>query len=203
MIAESMKNIAITSFASAFVSKYTQRRVKRVSKPCRPALRKHQDFKLAAWPREFPQRRIILCPLAEAFDDRRIVARVRDAESRENLSEEGAVIRIKRVYDRPQRDDGTRFLVERLWPRGVKKDALRMDAWLKEAAPSGELRRWFAHDPVKWPEFRRRYFAELAHRPEAWKAIREAARRGNVTLLYSARDETHNNALALKAYLSK
>ena len=113
------------------------------------------------------------------------------------------MIRIKRVYDSPQRDDGARFLVERLWRRGVKKSELPMDAWLKEAAPSGELRRWFGHDPAKWAQFRRRYFAELKHRPEAWQPIREAARHGNVTLLYSARDERHNNALALKTYLGK
>ncbi len=113
------------------------------------------------------------------------------------------MIRIKRVYDPPQREDGARFLVERLWPRGIKKAELPMDAWLKEVAPSNELRQWFGHDPAKWPQFRRRYFAELAHRPEAWKPIREAARHGNVTLLYSARDEKHNNARALKTYLRK
>ena len=78
-----------------------------------------------------------------------------------------------------------------------------MDAWLKDAAPSGPLRQWFRHDPARWPQFRRRYFAELARRPEAWKPIRDAARRGNVTLLYSARDEEHNNALALADYLRK
>jgi uncharacterized protein YeaO (DUF488 family) len=113
------------------------------------------------------------------------------------------MIRIKRVYESPDREDGARFLVERLWPRGLKKASLQMDAWLKEAAPSGELRKWFAHDPAKWPAFRRRYFAELASRPEVWKPIRAAARRGNVTLLYSARDEKHNNALALKSFLSR
>jgi uncharacterized protein YeaO (DUF488 family) len=113
------------------------------------------------------------------------------------------MVRIKRVYDPPEPEDGARFLVERLWPRGVKKERLRADGWLKEAAPSGELRRWFGHDPAKWPEFRRRYFAELARHADAWKPIRQAARRGNVTLLYSAHDEKHNSALALKAYLRK
>jgi uncharacterized protein YeaO (DUF488 family) len=113
------------------------------------------------------------------------------------------MIRIKRVYDPPGQEDGARFLVDRLWPRGVKKTDLRMDGWLKEVAPSGELRQWFGHDPAKWAQFRRRYFAELDHRPEAWKPIREAARHGNVTLLYSARDAEHNNALALKTYLRK
>jgi uncharacterized protein YeaO (DUF488 family) len=113
------------------------------------------------------------------------------------------MIRIKRVYDPPGRGDGARFLVERLWPRGVKKAELDMDAWLKEAAPSTALRQWFGHEPAKWPQFRRRYFTELARRPEAWQAIRGAARRGNVTLLYSARDEKHNNALALRDYVMK
>ena len=113
------------------------------------------------------------------------------------------MIRIKRVYDPPERGDGARLLVDRLWPRGIKKTDLCMDAWLKDVAPSVPLRRWFGHDPARWPQFRRRYFAELALRPEAWKPIREAARRGNVTLLYSARDEKHNNALALMDYLRK
>jgi uncharacterized protein YeaO (DUF488 family) len=113
------------------------------------------------------------------------------------------MIRVKRVYDPPEAEDGTRFLVERLWPRGMKKQSLHMDAWLKDVAPSSELRRWFAHDPDKWAEFRRRYYAELAGHPEAWKPIRQAARHGNVTLLYSARDQQHNNAQALKTYLGK
>ena len=113
------------------------------------------------------------------------------------------MIRIKRVYDPPEPEDGVRFLVERLWPRGMKKADLRMDAWLKDVAPSDQLRRWFGHEPARWSEFRRRYVAELARQPEAWKPIRAAARRGNVTLLYSARDEKHNGALALKSYLAK
>ncbi|MCE5269559.1 MAG: DUF488 domain-containing protein [Planctomycetaceae bacterium] len=113
------------------------------------------------------------------------------------------MIRIKRVYDPPSREDGARFLVERLWPRGLKKTDVPMDDWLKDVAPSGELRRWFGHDPSKWSEFRRRYFAELADRREACKPIREAAKQSDVTLLYSARDEEHNNALALKEYLTR
>ncbi len=113
------------------------------------------------------------------------------------------MIAIKRVYDRPEPSDGTRFLVERLWPRGVKKDTLRLDGWLKEVAPSDALRRWFGHDPAKWQEFQRRYCAELASNPEAWQPILEAAQRGNVTLLYSARDAEHNNALALKDCVEK
>ena len=113
------------------------------------------------------------------------------------------MITIKRVYDRPEPSDGTRFLVERLWPRGVKKDTLRLDGWLKEVAPSDALRRWFGHDPAKWQEFQRRYGAELESKAEAWQPILKAARRGNVTLLYSAQDTEHNNAVALKAYLEK
>ena len=111
------------------------------------------------------------------------------------------MIQIKRVYETPAPEDGTRFLVERLWPRGIKKEALHPDGWLKETAPSAELRRWFSHDPAKWDEFRRRYFAELEGKPQALQPIREAARDGDVTLLYSARDTEHNNARALKAYL--
>lgn len=107
----------------------------------------------------------------------------------------------KRVYEPPAHGDGARFLVERLWPRGLKKEALHAQAWLKEVAPSAALRRWFAHDPAKWEEFERRYFAELAERPDALEPLVEAARRGRVTLLFSARDETHNNAVALRAYL--
>ncbi len=110
-------------------------------------------------------------------------------------------IQVKRVYDPPQADDGARFLVERLWPRGMKKTELTMDGWLKEVAPSTELRQWFGHDPLRWSEFRRRYYAELSQRPEAWEPIVAAARRGNVTLLYSARDEEHNAAVALRDYL--
>ena len=112
------------------------------------------------------------------------------------------MIKTKRVYEPTEPDDGSRFLVERLWPRGIKKEDLQMDAWLKELAPSDRLRRWFGHDPAKWQEFRRRYFAELKTK-DVSKQIRSAARQGNVTLLYSARDKEHNNALALKSYLEK
>ncbi len=113
------------------------------------------------------------------------------------------MINIKRVYERPDPDDGTRLLVERLWPRGMKKESLHMDGWLKDVAPSDTLRRWFSHDPEKWPEFQQRYFGELDKNPVAIRPIIEAARRGNVTLLYSAHDLEHNNAVALKEYLSK
>jgi len=110
-------------------------------------------------------------------------------------------IRVKRVYELARREDGRRFLVDRLWPRGIKRERLSLDAWVKEVAPSDTLRRWFAHDPYRWDEFRRRYAAELDRRPEAWGPILEAARKGTVTLVYSARDSRHNNGVALKGYL--
>lgn len=113
------------------------------------------------------------------------------------------MITLKRAYDSVSRTDGTRFLVERLWPRGVAKAKLRVDAWLKEVGPSTELRKWFGHDPEKWDEFRRRYFRELASRPEAWQPIVAAAGRGTVTLVYSSHDTQHNNAVALQEYLRK
>lgn len=111
------------------------------------------------------------------------------------------MICVERVYDRSAGKGGARFLVERLWPRGIKKESLQMDGWLKEVAPSDALRRWFGHDPKRWREFRRRYFAELDEKPEAWRPLLERSRHENVTLLYSARDTEHNNALALKEYL--
>jgi uncharacterized protein YeaO (DUF488 family) len=111
------------------------------------------------------------------------------------------MIHLKRVYEPESASDGHRFLVERLWPRGIKKTNLKMDAWLKDVAPSTELRRWFAHDPQKWEEFRRRYFAELRAKPEAIEPLVKAARQGRVILLYSAHDPDHNNAVALKEYV--
>src|SRR5512140_1535311 len=113
------------------------------------------------------------------------------------------MLKTKRVYEAAQTSDGTRFLVERLWPRGIKKDDVKMKAWLKDVAPSPELRKWFAHDPDKWSDFQKRYRAELKANPEAWKPIVAAARRGTVTLLYSARDTEHNSALVLKSFLDK
>lgn len=111
------------------------------------------------------------------------------------------MILLKRVYDEPANGDGTRFLVERLWPRGIKKTDLKVESWQKEAGPSTELRKWFSHDPAKWHEFHKKYFAELDTRPEAWEPILKAARHGVVTLLYSSHDTEHNNAVALKDYL--
>lgn len=113
------------------------------------------------------------------------------------------MITIKRAYEPPGANDGKRFLVERLWPRGVKKEDLDLDAWLKDVSPSPELRKWFSHDPSKWTEFKRRYRAELDANPDAWKPILDAARRGRVTLVYAARDEEHNSALLLKEYLDR
>ncbi|BBA34052.1 uncharacterized protein sS8_2100 [Methylocaldum marinum] len=112
------------------------------------------------------------------------------------------MVYVKRVYETADPGDGERFLVERLWPRGIAKKELVMTAWIKEAAPSSELRRWFGHDPARWDEFRRRYFAELDRRPQVLQPILEAARRGSITLLYSARDTEHNSAVALAEYLS-
>lgn len=111
------------------------------------------------------------------------------------------MIALKRVYEAASPDDGRRILVERLWPRGVRKAALRLDEWAKDVAPSDALRRWFAHDPAKWTEFRRRYFAELDKYPGAWEAILRGARRGRITLLYSSHETKYNNAVAFKDYL--
>jgi uncharacterized protein YeaO (DUF488 family) len=113
------------------------------------------------------------------------------------------MLKLKRVYDPASRDDGRRLLVERLWPRGVRKDSLPLDSWLKDVAPSPKLRQWFAHDPSRWEAFRKRYEAELAKNPGAWEPILQAARQGTVTLVYSSRDAEHNNAVALRDYLAR
>ena len=113
------------------------------------------------------------------------------------------MIQLKRVYDPPAKTDGVRILVERLWPRGIRKSDLVMDSWVKDAGPSTELRQWFSHDPAKWDEFKKKYFVELNTRPDSWKPIIEAAGRHTVTLLYSSRDTEHNNAVALKQYLER
>ena len=111
------------------------------------------------------------------------------------------MIKLKRVYESASPDDGVRILVERLWPRGIKKEALKLDTWLKDVAPSDGLRRWFGHEPKKWNGFRDRYFAELDANPQTWESVAKAARRGRVTLIYSSRDIEHNNAVALMDYL--
>lgn len=113
------------------------------------------------------------------------------------------MICIKRVYEPAEPKDGTRILVDRLWPRGIGKKAVRLDSWYKDVAPSSELRKWFNHDPATWDEFRRRYFAELDNNPAAWTSLAELVRSGDVMLLYSAKDEGHNNAEGLRDYLER
>ncbi|MBX6393568.1 MAG: DUF488 family protein [Burkholderiales bacterium] len=112
------------------------------------------------------------------------------------------MLKLKRIYDAPSDEDGFRVLVDRLWPRGLSKEEVRVNLWLKEVAPSDALRKWFGHEPEKWPEFERRYHAELAQHEEALEALRQRLRRRQtVTLLYAAKDETRNNAVALASYL--
>lgn len=113
------------------------------------------------------------------------------------------MIQIKRAYEEASKSDGRRFLVERLWPRGMKKEALKMDAWLREVSPSPELRKWYGHEPAKWAEFQRRYRRELDANPEQWESLAAAAQKGTVTLLYSAHDTERNSALVLKQYLEE
>jgi len=113
------------------------------------------------------------------------------------------MLKIKRVYDDPKRDDGIRFLVERLWPRGIKKEALKMKAWLKDVSPSPDLRKWYSHDTSKWNEFQKKYRKELQKNPESWQPILDSAKKGNVTLLYGAKDVEHNSALVLKEFLEE
>ncbi len=113
------------------------------------------------------------------------------------------MIRIKRTYEPVARADGQRILVERLWPRGMKKESLHADAWLKEVAPSTQLRQWFGHKVERWEEFRRRYQRELNANPDAWEPVLEASKRGTVTLLYSAHDVDHNGAVVLREYLTE
>lgn len=110
--------------------------------------------------------------------------------------------RVKRVYDDPGPSDGARLLVDRIWPRGVSRERAALDAWFRELAPSTELRRWFGHDPSRWREFKRRYTSELDGRHELVAEILELARDRQVTLLYSARDLEHNQAVALAEYLN-
>lgn len=112
-------------------------------------------------------------------------------------------IHLKRVYEEPSSQDGLRVLVDRLWPRGLKKDAAKVDQWLKDLAPSDALRKWFGHEPAKWAEFRKRYFAELGGKADELAELRKLARKGAVMLLYGAKDEEHNNAVALQEYLRK
>lgn len=114
------------------------------------------------------------------------------------------MIKVKRIYEspKPQPGDGKRVLVDRLWPRGLRKDEVVVDEWMKELAPSTSLRKWFAHDPAKWQEFKKRYGQELREKAEFLEKIRTEAKHGNVTILYSAKDSEHNNGVALKELLS-
>jgi uncharacterized protein YeaO (DUF488 family) len=110
-------------------------------------------------------------------------------------------IRIKRIYEEPAADDGCRILIDRLWPRGLSKDKAQVDLWLKDSAPSNALRKWFDHDPERWAEFKRRYFAELKENKELLDTILEKSRGGTVTLVYGSKEERWNNAVALREYL--
>jgi uncharacterized protein YeaO (DUF488 family) len=112
-------------------------------------------------------------------------------------------IKIKRVYEQPDADDGERILVDRLWPRGLSKQKAQIDVWLKEIAPSTELRVWFAHDPDKWRGFRGKYQTELRHNTEVLERLAVKAKSGTITLLYAARDTKHNEAIVLKQVLEK
>lgn len=113
-------------------------------------------------------------------------------------------IALKRTYEEPDGNDGYRILVDRLWPRGIKKEEASIDDWLKDIGPSNELRKWFGHDPEKWPEFKNRYFRELEENSEMLKQLAEVVKnRRQVTLVFSAKDSEHNNAVALKEYLEE
>jgi uncharacterized protein YeaO (DUF488 family) len=110
-------------------------------------------------------------------------------------------VRLKRAYERPAAEDGTRILVDRLWPRGVKKEHAAIDRWAKDLSPSTELRKWFGHDPDRWQDFRRRYAAELRQRSDQLDQLRDLARQGPITLVYAAHDERHNDAVVLRDVL--
>ena len=110
-------------------------------------------------------------------------------------------VKLKRAYDHPAEGDGTRVLVDRLWPRGVKKADAAIDEWIKDIAPSTRLRKWFGHDPARWKEFRSRYAAEVRQHPEQLDRLQVLARQGPITLVFSAHDEVHNDAVALRDFL--
>jgi uncharacterized protein YeaO (DUF488 family) len=112
-------------------------------------------------------------------------------------------LKLKRVYETPDKDDGIRILVDRLWPRGLTKEKAKVDLWLKEIAPSTELRKWFGHDPKKWRRFSERYRTELKHHVDQLNLLKSKAKEGTVTLIYGARDEEHNEALVLKDFLER
>jgi uncharacterized protein YeaO (DUF488 family) len=112
-----------------------------------------------------------------------------------------ATIHLKRVYEVPSSNDGVRVLVERLWPRGLTKERAAVDLWLKDVAPSPELRKWFGHDPARWEQFQERYRQELREKQDAVRLLKQKAKESTVTLVYAARDEEHNGALVLKRFL--
>ena len=111
------------------------------------------------------------------------------------------MIKLKRIYEKPLKEDGFRILVERLWPRGFTKERAAINLWLKDIAPSSELRKWFGHDPARWEEFRNRYWAELTEKKELIASLKQKSKQGTVTLIYSSSDEKHNSAVALKMFL--
>jgi uncharacterized protein YeaO (DUF488 family) len=111
------------------------------------------------------------------------------------------LIKLKRAYNEPAKEDGFRILVERLWPRGVTKERARIDLWLKDISPSSELRTWYSHDVAKWPQFRERYYAELKTKKDLIQILKQKIKEGPVTFVYAARDEEHNSALALKSFI--
>ena len=111
------------------------------------------------------------------------------------------MIKLKRAYEKPSSNDGLRILVERLWPRGLTKERAAVDLWLKDVAPSAELRKWFGHDPARWEQFQKRYWKELEEKGEAVQSLKQKTKQDTVTLVYAARDEEHNGALALKRFL--
>jgi uncharacterized protein YeaO (DUF488 family) len=113
------------------------------------------------------------------------------------------MVKLKRVYEQPAPTDGTRILVDRLWPRGLTKEKAHVDLWLKEVAPSSDLRKWFAHDPAKWSEFKTRYRAELKQNPDQLALLKQAIAQGPATLVYGARDEQHNEAIVLQELVNR
>lgn len=113
------------------------------------------------------------------------------------------MLQIKRVYEKSEANDGFRILVDRLWPRGLKKEEAKVDLWLKDIAPSSDLRKWFGHNTEKWPEFQKKYEKELGVNPSTKELLNQAAHHKNITLVYAAKDEEHNNAVVLKKFLEK
>ena len=111
-------------------------------------------------------------------------------------------IKIKRVYEKPGKEDGSRILVDRLWPRGLTKEKAALDLWLKDIAPTTELRKWFNHDPAKWNEFIKKYLKELKENEESVSILKDFLKKGPVTLIYAAKDEAHNEALVIKDFVS-